>query len=344
MSLAVAAGTVGSYTLVGTNSVGASSQLPVATNTVQVISPDGDADWDGLTNAVEIAIGTNPVNAITSGNGLPDGGQVFYGLNPIDPTVAGKIYDGSGLTVLQDFQLGLSPINPNLVPPAVSQVSPKNGAFVNTLVVVGFNEPLQAGTSLSAAQNAITRVLGSNTSVPASSQLIAGQTLQAYLNRTCCGNSVVAGTVSMTGPAGGVAGNAEPSSDGLSAIFAPTRPLQSNTPYTVHVNGLRDAAGNLMTKAFSSVFTTGSSFELPQVLLTNPGNGTSNVPTTTSVSVTFSTVINPVSVTQQSLMLVDTTTGIPVSGTISMDPSNTTATFVPNQPLTKGDFFAVTLT
>lgn len=135
LNLTIAAGTVGSFTLVASNAAGGSSPVAGSGNTLQIITPDGDADGDGLTNAVEIAIGTDPLNPDTSGDGLPDGWQVFYGLNPLDPTVAGMDYDGSGLTVLQDFQMGLSPINPNLVPPAVSQVSPTNGAtgaYVNS--------------------------------------------------------------------------------------------------------------------------------------------------------------------------------------------------------------------
>src|ERR1039458_1326296 len=155
LSLTVAPGQSGTFALIATNAAGSSSLLAGPSNSLNVLGPDGDADGDGLTNAVEIAIGTHPLNPQTSGAGLPDGWQVFYGINPLDPTVAGKDYDNSGLTVLQDFQMGLSPRNPNRVPPIVSQVTPLNGAgnvFVNDVVVVRFAEPLLTGVSLNGAQ------------------------------------------------------------------------------------------------------------------------------------------------------------------------------------------------
>jgi len=347
LNLTIAAGTVGSFALVATSSSSTSSQVPGAANTLQIVTPDGDADGDGLTNVVEVAIGTLPLNAYTSGDGLPDGWQVFYGLNPSDKTVAGKDLDASGLTVLQDFQMGLSPANPNLVPPSVTQVIPKNGAtgvIVNDGVVVHFSEPLLTGTSLTAAQNAITAALGSNSTVSSTSQVIAGQTLQAYMNRTCCGNSVIAGTVILTSPSGAVAGTVTPSSDGMWATFSPSQPLLSNTLYKVQVKGVRDAAGNLMTTAFSSSFTTGSAFETAlQIATTSPVNGASNVPTSVNPAVTFVSAIDPSSLASGSISILDTTSNVSIAGVVQVDPTDMIVSFVPSQPLTMGHFFAVTI-
>ena len=349
LNVTVAAGASGTYTLMATNASGASSPIATSTNTLHVLSPNNDDDGDGLSNAVEAALGTDPLNPQTSGAGLPDGWQVFYGLNPLDPASAGPDPAKSGNTALQDFQQGLSPRNPNRVPPAVSQVTPSNGATaitVNGSVVVRFAEPLLVGTSLTSAQTAITTSLGTNSSVSAAAQLSAAQSLQAYMNRTFAGNSVVPGTVTLTGPVGGVAGSVTPSSDGLSAVFGPATPLSANTTYTVLVNGVRDAAGNLMTTAFTSSFTTGTLLDsvAPTVVVVDPENNLTNVPTNVHYTIQFSKVMDPSTLTPTSFSLLDTTYNTAVAGTVQVDASGTTASFVPNQPLPIQHSFKVSLT
>jgi YD repeat-containing protein len=243
LNVTVAAGATGGYTLVATNALGLSSSvIGTSANTLRILGPDNDDDGDGLTNVVEGVIGTNPLVVGTSGAGLPDGWQLFYAINPLDPSVAGEDYDNSGLTVLQDFQAGLSPRNPSRVAPTVSQVFPANNqtaVSINSGIVVRFAEPLLTGTTLTAAQNAIATALGSSSSVSTTSQQNAAIALQAYMNRTCCGNSVISGTVTLTGPGGAVAGAVTPSNDSLSAAFVPSTPLDSNTTYTLQAVGVR---------------------------------------------------------------------------------------------------------
>ena len=348
LNITVAAGTLGSFTLIATNAAGGSNPIAAAGNTLQIIDPNGDADGDGLTNAVEIAIGTDPLNPTTSGDGLPDGWQVFYGINPLDASVASKDLDNSGLTVLQDFQMGLSPRNPNRVPPSVSQISPKNaatGVFVNSVVVVRFAEPLLTGTTLFSAQAAIAAALGGNSTVPTAGQQIAAQTLQSYMNRTCCGSSVIPGTVSLFGPAGGIAGGVTASNDGLSVTFAPAQPLPANTTYTVQAVGVRDSAGNLMTKAFGSTFTTGSSVDntLPQIKLVDPENNSSNVPTNVHYTVQFSKPMDPATLTPANFTIFDSTANAVVPGMVQVDADGMTVAFVPNPVLPIGRSFSVSL-
>jgi hypothetical protein len=47
--------------------------------------PDGDADHDDLSNAQEVALGTDPLNPDTDGDGWPDGVEVADGKDPLDP-------------------------------------------------------------------------------------------------------------------------------------------------------------------------------------------------------------------------------------------------------------------
>ena len=45
---------------------------------------DGDADGDGIRNALELSIGTNPTTADSDNDGFPDFDELHAGTNPID--------------------------------------------------------------------------------------------------------------------------------------------------------------------------------------------------------------------------------------------------------------------
>ncbi|TVP76016.1 MAG: beta-glucosidase, partial [Puniceicoccaceae bacterium] len=57
-----------------------------------------DNDGDGLTNAEELALGTDPNNPDTSGDGMSDGDKVAHGLDPLanDAFIASLLPDGQG--------------------------------------------------------------------------------------------------------------------------------------------------------------------------------------------------------------------------------------------------------
>lgn len=209
-----------------------------------------------------------------------------------------------------------------------------------------FAEPLLTGTSLTSAQSAIAASLGTNTSVSAAAQSTAAQISQAYINRTCCGNSVVPGTVTVSGPVGGVTGSVTPSSDGLSAVFGPATPLSANTNYTILVNGVRDAAGNLMTAPFTSSFTMGTLLDSipPAVVIVDPENTLTNVPTNVHCTIQFSKVMDPSTLTSTSFSLLDNTTNTVIVGLVQVDASGQTASFIPSQPLSIQHSFTVSLT
>ena len=62
-----------------------------------------DSDNDGLTNEEERRRGTNPTNADTDGDGLPDGWEVANHLNPLANDASGDP-DGDGFTNLEEYQ------------------------------------------------------------------------------------------------------------------------------------------------------------------------------------------------------------------------------------------------
>jgi YD repeat-containing protein len=85
LNISIAAGTSGSFTVVATSGAGSSSAFPSASNTVSILEAAKDPDGDGLTNAQEITLGTDPFRADTDGDGFNDGVEVTEGSNPLDP-------------------------------------------------------------------------------------------------------------------------------------------------------------------------------------------------------------------------------------------------------------------
>jgi hypothetical protein len=47
-----------------------------------------DSDNDGLSNAKEVILGTNPNNPDSDGDGMSDSNEIAYGTNPLDSTSA----------------------------------------------------------------------------------------------------------------------------------------------------------------------------------------------------------------------------------------------------------------
>ena len=70
---------------------------------------DVDSDGDGLTDAEEYILGTDPTLADSDEDGMPDAWEVKWGLNPLDPADAAADADGDHVSNLREYELGTVP-------------------------------------------------------------------------------------------------------------------------------------------------------------------------------------------------------------------------------------------
>lgn len=103
LSISIAAGTSGSFTIVATNGAGSSSSFSSSANTLSVLEGEKDPDGDGLTNAQEIALGTDPFRADTDGDGFNDGVEASAGSNPLDPHSTPLHYTYAEVSILNNM-------------------------------------------------------------------------------------------------------------------------------------------------------------------------------------------------------------------------------------------------
>lgn len=111
-------------------------------------------------------------------------------------------------------------------------------------------------------------------------------TVRAAFNAPLLASSVNAGTFTLTGPAGAVAGAVTLSADSLTATFTPTAALATNATYTARLvggaTGVQSQQGATLASDFTWTFTTGTTGnQAPVVAITSPPSGSTITGTTT---------------------------------------------------------------
>jgi hypothetical protein len=90
-----------------------------------IVPGNGDADGDGLTDAEEFQLGTDPLNPDTDGDGMPDGWEVANSFDPLTSTPNADT-DSDGVLDVTEYLLGRNPR---------AGVLPGGGAALNLIVL-----------------------------------------------------------------------------------------------------------------------------------------------------------------------------------------------------------------
>jgi subtilisin family serine protease len=104
-----------------------------------------DRDGDGLTDAVEAGLGTNPLDADSDDDGLADGAEVdTHGTDPLDPDS-----DDDGFSDGAEVAAATNPNDPASFPAAVPSLSRWQGLALGALLFGLARRPLRRGTNSS---------------------------------------------------------------------------------------------------------------------------------------------------------------------------------------------------
>lgn len=130
---------------------------------------------------------------------------------------------------------------------------------------------------------------------------------------------------------------------GTTATFTPSYDLDYYTIYNVTITtGVKDLAGNYMTRDYSWSFTSGDEPDIhpPAVNSTNPSNGSTNVLVDTFISGTFSEEMDASTITTNTFTV--SAGGSRVAGTVTYN--GTTAAFTPSNDLSYSTTYTATIT
>ena len=130
----------------------------------------------------------------------------------------------------------------------------------------------------------------------------------------------------------------------FTATFTPTGSLAGGTAYTATITtGAKDAAGNALAANKTWTFGTTDSTP-PSVTSVSPANNAVNVPTNTTVQITFSEAMDQTTlVSPTTIELKNTGTSAVVAGTITYNPATFVATFTPTGPLSNLTNYTLTV-
>jgi len=239
---------------------------------------------------------------------------------------------------------------------AVVTFTPSNGLAVNTIYTATINTGAMslAGTPLAANYAWTFRTIPVPTLPTVISTMPANgatgvpinQALSATFSEAMTPASINSTSFALTGPgAVTITGTVTYVVAGSVATLVPAASLTPNTVYTATITtGAMDLEGTALVSKYTWSFTTGaaSSETPPAVISTVPLTGAMGVPLNQIVSATFSTAMNPATISSSTFTL----TGpgaTAVTGLVAYSAVGNTLTFTPTTNLAPSTLFTATI-
>ena len=154
------------------------------------------------------------------------------------------------------------------------------------------------------------------------------------------------GTFTVAVAGGGAAVTGTVSYAGRTAVFTPAANLAASTQYTATITtAATDLTGGPMAANFVWNFTTGTTINAvaPTITSTSPADAAVAVPIDKTISATFSTAMNPTTITNATFSLAVAGGGAQVSGTVVYDAATHIATFTPSANFAANAQFTATI-
>ena len=318
--------------------------------------------WSFTTGTIPTVISTNPVNGAIN---IPINRKITAtfseAMNPTTVTAAGvfSLTVTSGGAVVPGTMTYVTGANTVIFSPTVNLLpNTQFTATISTAAKSAAGNGLAANYVFSFTTGATADLTAPTiiSTVPASAAINVptNQTITATFSKTMDPSTIVASgtfTVAVAG-VGGAAVAGTVSYSGTTATFKPTANLAASTQFTATITAAaKDLSGNALGAGVAPNpwnFTTGAgpNTTAPTITLTSPANADPNVVLNKTVNATFSTAMDPLTITAPGTftLAVAGVNGAAVIGTVTYDAQTKIATFTPSANLTASTQYTATVT
>ena len=318
--------------------------------------------WSFTTGTIPTVISTNPVNGAIN---IPINRKITAifseAMNPATVTAAGvfsltvttggAVVPGTTTFVTANNTVIFSPtanLLPNTQYTATISTAAKSAAGNGLAANYVFSFTTGATADLTAPTIISTVPASAAVNVP------TNQTITATFSKPMDPSTITAAgtfTVAVAG-VGGAAVPGTVSYTGTIATFKPTANLAASTQFTAKITtAAKDLSGNALGAGVAPNpwnFTTGTgpNNTAPTITFTSPANAATGVALNKTVNATFSTAMDPLTITAPGTftLAVAGVNGAAVTGTVTYDSQTNIATFTPSANLTASTQYTATVT